>query len=185
METREGANRRRANDDDRRHAKHYSQVLELPDSDSPQEVPVMQEGTDGQDPITATDEDLAPFQRPRATNIVGATRGRSVSNRHDSINSRISSRSSGYFSQRDSVLSMQSHYDASPQPDSPEEEQEREGEGDALDRQDSFPRSASFQSSSSSSMEEEFRSVHSSSLSSISTFDCDSLPREFTAEGMQ
>ena len=138
---------------------------------------------DGQDPITAPDEDLAPL-RPRATNIVGATRGRSVSKRHDSTISRMSSRSSGYYSQRDSVLSMQSHYDAdseSPQLVPEEEQIEREGEGDALDRQDSFPRSASFQSSSSSSMEEEFRSVHSSSLSSISTFDCDSLPRE----GMQ
>ena len=193
VETREGVSRR-GNGDERRHARHitYSQVPELPDSSSEslrekEEEAVEEEGTEGLEPETAATDDMEPIQRPRTKCMVGATRGRLISSRHNSILSTTSSRSSGYFSNRDSVLSMQSHiiydeetekeYSHEEQEESQQEEREKEEE---LDQQHSLPKSASFHSSSSSFTEEEFRSVRSASLSSISTLDCDSLPRGFT-----
>ena len=182
VEAREGVNRR-PNGDDRRYARHLtvSQVPDLPESDLLQEA-VEEEGRDEPEPQTAPD-DFAPVKRPRASRIVGADRQRYAPYRHDSIISTSSSRSSGYFSQRNSTAS---HYEgdleSTQQVPEPAEQGEREGDA-KLYRQDSFPRSASYTSSSSSSMEEEFHSGLSSSLSSLSTID-GSLPRGCAAGGM-
>ena len=179
VEAREGVNRR-PNGDDRRYARHLtvSQVPDLPESASLREAV----GEEGPEPQTAPD-DFAPVKRPRASRIVGADRQRYAPYRHDSIISTSSSRSSGYFSQRNSTAS---HYEgdleSTQQVPEPAEQGEREGDA-KLYRQDSFPRSPSYTSSSSSSMEEEFHSGLSSSLSSLSTID-GSLPRGFAAGGM-
>ena len=158
VETRDGV--RRPSADDRRHARHLT-VSEFP-------YPLREiEEEDGEEPPTE------PVVRPR-TEACREQFEEEFRPRHDSM---ISNASSGYCSQRHSSVtsrcSLASIPDAEQEQKVPETpEGEVEGE---LNRQDSFPRSASYNSSASSSMEEDLQSVLSSSLSSLSTLG--SLPR--------